>query len=297
MANGATSNTYILDKRRLRQAFENAATTYDSVAVLQREMADRLLARLDLIKLSPQTIIDVGCGTGYCTRAISKHYPRARTLGLDIAPAMVARAQKNSGAWNRLRRKCLFIGGDAECLPVLPASIDMLVSSATLQWCAPPAVFAEAKRVLRPGGLLMFATFGPDTLHELRAAWRTVDDSPHVHNFIDMHDLGDMLIHAGFADPVMDMERITLTYNDVMGVLRDLKRLGAHNAANARTRGLTGKSRFAQFCKSYEAIAQNGRIPATFEVVYGHAWAPELASVHVDGNVVIPIADIGRRIK
>ena len=297
MANDAASDAYALDKRRLRQSFENAATTYDSVAVLQREIADRLLARLDLIKSSPQIIIDVGCGTGYCTRALSKRYRQARVLGLDIAPAMVARAQKNSGIWNKLTSKCLFIGGDAERLPMLPASIDIMVSSATLQWCVPPAVFAEARRVLRPGGLLMFTTFGPDTLYELRAAWRAVDDSPHVHGFIDMHDLGDMLVHAGFADPVMDMERITLTYDDVLGVLRDLKGLGAHNAASARMRGLTGKSRFARFRKTYEAMVQNGRIPATFEVVYGHAWAPEFASARADGSVAIPIERIGRSIK
>ena len=121
----------------------------------------------------------------------------------------------------------------------------------------------------------MFTTFGPDTLIELRRAWHAADDRPHVHGFLDMHDLGDMLMRAGFADPVLDVERLTLTYDEVMDVLRDLKRLGAHNAAVQRARGLTGKRQFARFRAAYETMRVGGRIPATYETVYGHAWAPE----------------------
>ncbi len=284
----------MLDKRHLRAAFERAATTYDGVAVLQREIADRLLDRLDLMKSRPQAILDIGSGTGYCTRKLSERYRHARVLGIDIAQSMAAHARRHAGLWNRLTGKQAFVCGDGERLPVATASVDMIVSSATLQWCNPETVFAEARRVLRPGGLLMFTTFGPDTLHELRASWRAVDDRPHVHGFLDMHDIGDMLVHAGFADPVMDVEHLTLTYGGVMEVMRDLKQLGAHNVVAARARGLTGKAKFEHFRRTYESMAQQGRIPATYEVVYGQAWVPEQGPMP-SGEVMIPVTRIGRR--
>ncbi|WP_372522698.1 malonyl-ACP O-methyltransferase BioC [Sulfuricaulis sp.] len=284
-----------LDKRRMRESFEHATDTYDAVAVLQREIADRLLARLEVVRLKPQVILDIGCGTGYDARKLMKRYPRARVLGLDIVEAMANRARRNSGLWRRLTGRGDFACGDAERLPLAPASVDMIVSNLALQWCDPRTVFAEARRVLRPGGLLMFTTFGPDTLRELRDAWRAADDAPHVHAFIDMHDIGDMLIHAGFADPVMDMEPFTLIYASVMEVMRDIKQLGAHNVALNRTRGLTGKERFARFRTAYESRAQNGKIPATYEAVYGHAWVSETEAAHSrDGFAVVPVGRIGR---
>jgi malonyl-CoA O-methyltransferase len=285
-----------LDKRRMRESFEHATDTYDAVAVLQREIADRLLARLEVVRLKPQVILDIGCGTGYDARKLMKRYPRARVLGLDIVEAMANRARRNSGLWRRLTCRGGFACGDAERLPLAPASVDMIVSNLALQWCDPRTVFAEARRVLRPGGLLMFTTFGPDTLRELRDAWRAADDAPHVHAFIDMHDIGDMLIHAGFTDPVMDMEPFTLTYASVMEVMRDIKQLGAHNVALNRTRGLTGKTRFSRFRMAYESRAQNGKIPATYEAVYGHAWVPETEAAYSrDGFAVVPVGRIGRR--
>ena len=285
-----------LDKRRMRESFEHATDTYDAVAVLQREIADRLLARLEVVRLKPQVILDIGCGTGYDARKLMQRYPRARVLGLDIVEAMANRARRNSGLWRRMTGRGGFACGDAERLPLAPASVDMIVSNLALQWCDPRTVFAEARRVLRPGGLLMFTTFGPDTLRELRDAWRAADDAPHVHAFIDMHDIGDMLIHAGFADPVMDMEPFTLTYASVLEVMRDIKQLGAHNVALNRTRGLTGKARFARFRAAYESRAQNGKIPATYEAVYGHAWAAETEAAHSrDGIAVVPVGRIGRR--
>jgi malonyl-CoA O-methyltransferase len=284
----------MLDKRRVRESFTRAADTYDGAAVLQREIADRLLERLEVVRLIPRRILDVGCGTGYDVRQLSRRYPRARVTGLDIAAPMARRARRRAGAWNRLTGRCTFACGDAERLPLATASVDLVLSNLSLQWCDPPTVFGEARRVLRAGGLYMFTTFGPDTLRELRAAWQAVDQSPHVHGFLDMHDLGDMLIGAGFADPVMDVEHVTMTYADVMGVLRDLKGLGAHNMAAARARGLTGKTRFARFRAAYEALARDGRIPATYEVVYGHAWAPETERAR-DGVAVVPLQRIGRR--
>ncbi|MBI3570313.1 MAG: malonyl-ACP O-methyltransferase BioC [Gammaproteobacteria bacterium] len=282
-----------LDKRRLRESFAHAADTYDAAAVLQREIADRLLARLDVVRMRPRVILDMGCGTGYDMRQLSERYRRAQILGMDIAETMARRARSRAGLWRRLTGRNVFACGDAERLPVATASVDMVVSNLALQWCDPRIVFTEARRVLRPGGLFMFATFGPDTLRELREAWRAADNAAHVHTFVDMHDLGDMLMHAGFADPVMDMETFTLTYADVRGVMRDIKQLGAHNVAASRARGLTGKARFARFRAAYEAFARDGKIPATYEAVYGHAWAPE--STRTNGAVTVPISSIMRR--
>ena len=285
-----------LDKRRLRASFAHAADTYDTAAVLQREIADRLLARLDVVRLRPRVILDIGCGTGYELCQLAKRYRGARLLGLDIAEAMTRRARRRAGWWRRFMGHSVFTCGDAECLPLATASVDMVVSNLALQWCDPQRVFTEARRVLRPGGLFMFSTFGPDTLQELRQAWRAADDAAHVHAFIDMHDLGDMLMHAGFADPVMDMESFILTYEDVLGVMRDIKHLGAHNAATSRARGLTGKARFNRFRVAYEAMARDGKIPATYEAVYGHAWVAETGSTRVgDGTTVISVGSIGRR--
>ena len=282
-----------LDKRRLRHSFAQAVETYDAVAVLQREIADRLLMRLEVVRLQPRIILDIGCGTGYDLYQLSKRYPHAQVLGLDIAETMTHRARRRVGLWRRLTGRSLFVCGDAERLPVATASVDMVVSNLALQWCDPRIVFTEARRVLRPGGLFMFTTFGPYTLRELREAWRAVDNAAHVHAFIDMHDLGDMLLHAGFADPVMDMEALTLTYDDVRGVMRDIKQLGAHNVAVSRTRGLTGKTRFARFRAAYEALARDGKIPATYEAVYGHAWSPETEPAR-DGVATIAVGRIGR---
>lgn len=297
------SDFMLVDKKQMRSAFQRAASGYDASAVLQREIADRLLARLALIKLVPTRILDAGCGTGYCTRALSQRYPRAQVVGIDIAAAMTARAHTANGprsTLGRWRRRDRYVCGDAESLPLASASIDMVFSNLTVQWCNPQAVFAEFLRVLRPGGLLMFTSFGPDTLRELRHAWATVDDAPHVHGFIDMHDLGDALMRIQFAEPVMDMEYITLTYADVVSVMRDLKAIGAHNVARGRSTGLLGKQRYARFVAAYESGRRaDGRIPATYEVVYGHAWSPLADSgrpaSHADGTVRIPVERIGRR--
>ncbi|MFQ6021344.1 MAG: malonyl-ACP O-methyltransferase BioC [Acidiferrobacterales bacterium] len=281
----------MLDKRQARAAFERAADTYDDSAVLQREIANRMLERLDLIRCSPQRVLDVGCRTGHCSRALQKRYKGAVIVGVDLAYGM-ARAAQTQTHWRTRQR---FVCGDAETLPVADAAVDMIVSNLTLQWCTPDTVFQEFARVLRPGGVLMFTSFGPDTLHELRAAWRAVDERPHVHTFLDMHDVGDALVRAGFAEPVMDVEHFTLTYPDVMALLRDLKRLGAHNVDRDRLRGLTGKASFASFKSAYEAHARDGLIPASYEAVYGHAWAAESRSrVRSARSVSIPLDQLKR---
>lgn len=275
----------MIDKQRARRAFGRAAPRYDAAAVLQQEVERRMLERLDYIRLRPRRILDIGCGTGRAAEALLRRYPKAEVLALDFALPMLAHARRR-GRWLR-RPRC--ICGDLDALPVADASIDLVFSNVALQWSADPAVaLAGMHRVLRPGGLLMFSSFGPDTLHELRAAWAGVDAHTHVHGFVDMHDYGDMLVAAGMADPVMDAERIRLTYPDVQALMRDLKAIGAGNAAPARPHGLTGRARMQALARAYERYRDaEGRLPATYEVVYGHAWGAEQRR-HGDAVLVSP---------
>jgi malonyl-CoA O-methyltransferase len=272
---------HILDKRQLRQAFERAAASYDQAAVLQREVGERMLSRLDYIKYTPDWILDMGSGTGYGSRKLIERYPHSKLLALDIALAMHFQARQPVPRWQQwlpLGKRAMthYVGADIEQLPLRNACVDMIWSNLTIQWCNDlKQTFAETHRVLKNGGLLMFSTFGPDTLKELKQAFKTVDSYNHINRFMDMHDSGDLLVYSGFATPVMDMEYITLTYQELMDIMRDLKTIGAHNVTHGRQRGLTGKGRWQQVMKHYESFRQAGRLPATFEVVYGHAWKPE----------------------
>ena len=287
---------FALDTGAIRASFDAAAGDYDAVAVIQAEVRRRLLERLELFRIRPQRILDVGCGTGHGARALLQHYRRAGLVALDLAPGML-RATRSRRPWlRRLDAVC----GDAAALPLADASVDLVFSNLMLQWCnEPDRVFAEFRRVLRPGGLALFTTFGPDTLKELRAAWGAADGHTHVSRFIDMHDLGDALLRAGLGEPVMDMEYLTLTYPDVRSLMRDLKTMGARNATTGRSRGLTGRRRLAAVEAHYEGYRRDGRLPATWEVVYGHAWAGAAGAARaggeLPGEVAVPLSRIGRR--
>ena len=254
----------------VRKHFDNAAVQYDAHAGLQREIADRLLEHLDGLKLEPKTIVDAGCGTGYCTRALQKLYPRARVTGIDIAPLMVDQA-KRQRRW--FGRNPGYLVADAHATEFADNSIDLLVSNLTVQWCDPDLVLQEFARVLKPGGLLLLSSFGPDTLVELRRAWQAVDAHEHVHSFVDMHDLGDAMGRNGFASPVLDVDRLVIPYDSVSKIFEDLKGIGAQNLAPARARGLTGKKLFRSFCSELEAQAVNGSLQLTYEAVFAHGWA------------------------
>lgn len=268
-------NAYKIDKKCVRAAFGRAASAYDAAAVMQREVFERMFARLDLVKVQPAVILDAGCGTGWGPMRLVERYRQARVLALDIALPMLQRAAVRPPWWSRVagRSRQSFVCADIEALPIRPDSVDMVWSNLAIQWCNDlEQTFRELHRTMRPDGLLMFSTFGPDTLMELRAATSTDATHTHVNRFFDMHDIGDALVRAGFADPVMDVERFTLTYDNVLDLMRDLKVIGAHNATEGRRRGLEGKSFLRRLSESYEQFRQDGRLPATYEVVYGHAW-------------------------
>jgi len=269
----------------VRKHFDQAAEHYDAHAVVQREIADRLLDHLEGLKLDPQVVVDVGCGTGYCTRVLKKLYPSAEVTGIDLAPAMVRQAHRQRRWFGRNPQ---YRVGDAQELQLQDDSVDLLVSNLAIQWCDPDRVFAEFARVLKPGGLLLFSSFGPDTLMELRRAWAAVDQRQHVHSFIDMHDLGDALVRNGLASPVLDVDVLVLTYKTVGDIIRDLKGIGAQNLAPERPRGLMGKSTFKAFREAYESQANGDSLKVTYEAVFGHAWAPHAKT---SGETVISFVD------
>lgn len=279
-----------LNRFAIRSAFGRAAVTYDEGAVLQRTVSDRLLDRFQWLRIKPHTILDVGTGTGYALPRLRRRFRQSHVMGCDIAPAMLKEARRQRGLW----RSSTLFAADGERLPLGPQSIDCVYSNLTLQWMDLERAFSEFLRVLRPGGVLTFSTFGPDTLQELRTAWAEVDVRSHVHSFVDMHDVGDALVHAGFADPVLDVERFTLTYATARAALCDLKQIGARNAFQDRFRGLTGKGRYQRFVEAYERCRCNGRLPVSYEVVYGQAWYPG-SPPSARGEVRVPLSRLQRR--
>jgi malonyl-CoA O-methyltransferase len=260
----------VQQSQRIRRAFSSASQSYEQAAVLQREVCNRLLERLADIGKPAQRILDVGAGTGTSVRALQQHYPDAECVAVDFAHTMLLELKHHDDLIRRPQLVC----ADAASLPFAASVFDLVFSSLTFQWCDDPAVvFNEVKRVLAPQGLLLFATLGPDTLYELRNSWAEADDAVHVNAFLDMHHIGDLLLHAGFTNPVVDVERITLTHHDVKVLLRDLKALGANTVIGERRRGLTGRHRMQAMLKAYEQFrTAGGDFPATFEVVYGLAW-------------------------
>ena len=290
-----------LDEASVRRSFERAAASFDAAAALHREVAARMAERLGVVRIAPSAILDAGCGTGAALGELAARYPEAQPVGIDLAHGMMSAARgrvlAGSGDERSLERvtgsrmsapaRPSLICGDILRLPLRAGSMGLVWSNLVLQWVNEPALaFAEFHRVLASGGLLSFTTLGPDTLRELRSAFASADSAVHVHRFVDMHDLGDMLVEAGFADPVMDLEVLTLTYADSRSLMRELRALGASNAAVSRRRSLTGKQRWARAIAALEKFRRDDRLPASFEVVYGHAWKPEPRRL-ADGREIV----------
>ena len=283
-----------LDKRSVQRAFARAAKSYDTAAVLQTEVRRRLLARLDYMRIEPRQIIDVGSGTGLAAVELTRRYGGARVLQLDLSEPMLQQARQRAPRLRRWRGILQFAAADAERLPLADACCDLVFSNLAMQWCNDlDATLQGFRRVLRPGGLVLFTSFGPDTLTELRQCWAQADSNVHVSSFPDMHDVGDAMLRAGFLDPVMDAERLTLTYDTLEALMRDLKGIGAVNATVGRARGLTGKSRMQTLRDAYGRLRVDGRLPATYEVVYGHGWAPQ-GGVRVGAPAEIALSTLQR---
>ena len=292
------SEAFRLDRPGVRAAFDRASARYEAAAVLQARVAEELLNRLELFKFTPGVVLDLGAGTGRMTGELKRRHRRALIVALDLAPGMLREARKHQQLFRRFERVC----GDAMRLPFADASVDVVVSSLMLQWCDPPdPAFAEIRRVLKPAGLVAFSTLGPDTLRELRTAWAEADGTSntynHVNHFTDMHDVGDALVRAGLSEPVLDVDRLQLTYPDALALMRDLKAIGAHNVTAGRPRALLGRERLRRMQNAYEMFRRDGRLPATYEVVYGVAWgaAGRPASAMVGGEAHIAPGAIRRR--
>jgi malonyl-CoA O-methyltransferase len=296
----------LFDHRQVGRAFSRAATHYDEAAALQREVGERLAESLGYYEdkalgaRTPQVVLDVGCGTGHGSALLQARWPKARVVGLDLAPGMAHEAHRRLGVRRGLfdfARRPSFVCADAAALPLREGSVDVLFSNLCLQWIDDlPGVFAGFRRVLKPDGLLLVSTFGAQTLVELREAFAQADQAPHVSPFIDIAGFGDALVAAGFRDPVLDRDVFREGHPDLASVMRGLRLLGATNAASTRRRALTGRARFERAGAAYEAMrAPDGQLPATWEVIYAQAWGPAPgAPIRMGGvdEVRVPVSQI-----
>ena len=281
----------LFDARQVRRAFSRAARSYDDAAALQREVESRLLESLDYFeggtgddspanpkagRPPPAVVVDLGTGTGSTARALRRRWPRAQVIAIDLAPPMLQESRRRAPAWRPFQRAIDLVCADARALPLAEGSVDVIVSNLCLQWVEDlGSTFAGLRRALKPGGLLLLSTFGSETLHEMREAFAAADDTrPHVSPFADIARFGDALKHAGVRDPVLDRELYRQHHPDLAALMRQLRALGATNALAGRRRTLTGRSRFAAAAAAYESLRTDAGLPATWEVIQAHAWAP-----------------------
>jgi len=281
--------------QRLRADFSHAANSYDAAAVVQHTICDRTLERADMLNIHPNSILDIGTGTGRSVIGLQSRFPNSVIVANDLALPMLNMCVKNFS----INQKCKFVCGDAQRLPFADSSIDLIFSTSTFQWCADlNQVLSECNRVLCTDGIIIFSSFGPDTLIELRNCWAQIDDLEHVHEFLDMHHIGDMLLANKFKDPVVDMEVITIEYQDLRQLLQDLKDTGSRSKFDAQfsntSYGLMGKEKFKQLFKTYEKLrSDGGMLPASYEVIYGYARNSGESRENVDSHEVrVPVANI-----
>jgi len=283
-------------QKQVIQTFNRAAATYASAIALPKETGLRLVERLDLIRLQPEIIVELGCATGYLSKLLTQRYRHAKVFGVDIAINMVLQAKRQT---RRLFSRERFVCADANRLPFADQSVDLVFSNLMLAWCNDiDALLLELRRVLKPNGLFLFTTLGPDTLQELKHCWHNIDHHLHVHPFLDMHDIGDSLVKAKFLDPVMDMEKLIFNYSQLQLLMRDLKALGMHNIAAEKNKSLTTPRQLQKLNQAYENYrTATAMLPVTFEVIYGHAWSHDLplSTTTASGEVIIPITKIKKK--
>ena len=275
-----------LDQIQLRRAYDRVASAYDEADFFGAEIRDRLFERLDFISLQPKMLLDLGAGTGAAARQLQTRFTDTLIIGLDGSEAMLANSDKPGTE----------VCADSHRIPLADASIDIVISNLMLPACAvPEMVFSEVRRVLRNPGLFLFSTLGPDTLKEIRRAWSRIDDAPHVHTFADMHNVGDALVKAGFREPVMDTEILTVTYADINKLITDLRAVAGTNFAAQRRRGLTSPRHWARFIDElYASRDSAGRFSVSLEVVTGQAWTgnPEIGVPLTDGEARFPLSQL-----
>ena len=284
----------LLDQRQVRRGFDRAAAGFDAAAALPGEVRARLLGSLDYLDDTvPAVVLDLGSGTGHAAAAMKKRWPKSQVLALDLSLSMLRQSRRQAGWWRPFTRLC----ADAHALPLADGSVDLVFANLSLAWMEDlPAVFAGLRRVLRPGGLLLCSSFGPETLGELQAAFTGEHEPPQPIPLLPIADFGDAMVAAGFRDPVLDRDLFTLTWPDLRALLRELRATGMGNALARRRRGLTGRGRFAAASAACEALRdEQGRLPSTWEVIYAHAWAPAPgAPIREGGHDVasVPLAQI-----
>ncbi|MCB1909502.1 MAG: methyltransferase domain-containing protein [Rhodocyclaceae bacterium] len=265
----AAGDDYRIDRRAVRRNCRRHAASAVGGEAVVREVAARMDERLDYIRLAAQRILDLGCGTGADRARLQSRYRDARIVGADACPALLDAGRRGGLLARLLGGRSPVVAADALALPFRRASFDMVWSNLMLQWLDDPApALAEIHRVLEVDGMVMFSTLGPDSLKELRRAF----PENAVHRFIDMHDIGDALVRAGFGDPVMDMQMLTVTYADATALLAELRGGGNANARADRPRGLTGTRAWRARLERLEDSRRDGVLPVTLELVFGHAW-------------------------
>lgn len=274
------------------RGFDRAGATFDAADAVHSEARRRLLARLQLVRLEPACIVDLGAATGKGSVELAAAFPEARVVAIDRSMAMLERTQARCASI-----AVTAVVGDAERLPLVDNSVDLIFANLLLPWCAPDIVFSEAARVLREGGLLTFTTVGPDTLIEVRRAWAHIDAAVHVHGFIDLHDIGDLALRAGLTEPVIDVDTLQVTYRDTVSLMADLRACGAANVAAGRRTTLTGRKRWSAFRDALEATRNDGRFAVTVELVFGQAWAGSTGGVGEHGEAVISLENMMRQLK
>ncbi len=282
------------DKNLLISNFNSAAKHYEQYALIQKEIGGRLFDRLKYIKLDPKNILDLGCGPGPYTRQLATLYSQANVTGIDISPEMIAEAIEQSDGNSRLSFYC----EEATRTHLADHSFDLIFSNLLFHWCDTQSLVKECFRLLKPNGLLLFTSLGPDTLYELRQSWKKIDNFAHVNSFTDMHHVGDALLKQDFKDPVTDVEYLTATFPDLLSLMSSLKSVGVQNANVNRPLGLYSTHTLKKLAEYYEEFRnENNLLPITFEVIYGQAWQPDLSHQQTrdaEGNVRIPIKSLKR---
>ena len=259
----------MLRLRDIRRRFDRAAAGFDNADFVHAVTRDGLCSRLEPLLLTPETILDLGSATGAMGRLLRKRFKRAHVVSLDLSHAMLRQGKSNSPWFSQSS----FVQGDAHHLPFTDASFDMVVANQVLPWAPDPQpVFDEVSRVLRKGGVFAFATLGPDSLREIERAWAGVDAGAHVLRFPDMHDIGDGLVRSGLRDPVLDVDRLAVTYENADSLFADLTRAGARNVLEHRSQGMVGKRAFRAMTDALAASGTDGKIVLELELVYGHCW-------------------------